>query len=71
MIEAVVYKVERDWEPNRRYRVESLRDVGAWRWETSTVVGDESVAKTIAHALVNDNGHYKARVIDTQVEDEQ
>lgn len=66
MAESVIYEVERDWNPDRRYRVESLRDSGMWRWELFTHVGDEAVAKMFAHSLVEDKGHYHARVIDTQ-----
>ena len=64
----VIYERDRLWIDGDRYVVESQRDPGA-PWEERAETGNKAIAVVTANALVADNGHYAARVIDTEQED--
>lgn len=65
----VIHEVDR-WGGGTRYTVESIRDLGGYRYEFR--LGTDSKAAAIAHAekLVHEHEHYKARVLDTREENE-
>lgn len=68
MTEKIIYYTERD--EGGRYRVESIRDAGGWRWDSAGHTDGLAVAQTLADSLVRNSGHAEARVIDTQAEEE-
>lgn len=50
-----------------RYRVESLRNFGDYRFEYRGSSANKGAAIAFADALIR-NGHYEARVVDTKEE---
>lgn len=53
-----------------RYTVESIRDVGGYRFEFRLGTDDRQTAISHAEKLVHRHEHYQARVIDTEADDD-
>lgn len=64
----VIHEVDR-WSGGRRYEVQT-QDLGDWRWDYNSASDSEQVAIGNAERLVHEQGFGKARVVDTEREEE-
>lgn len=69
MTEIIIHEVDR-WTV-RRYRVESVRDAGGYRYETRLETDDRQTAISHAEKLVHESEHYAARVVDTKRDEDE